>query len=160
MSLRIRVLLACAAVVLTVVPGIAVAGAGTAGGTNDDAQIVADAKRVESAIVAGWNDKKWDELAPLYAESAVVLAPNHEPVRGRSAIIEYFRSVRDVVGEIADAWEYLRVKGNGDSASLVGLFAVQDGRVRMWYTDLYERQPDGSVQIVVNAFAFRERAVG
>jgi len=29
----------------------------------------------------------------------------------------------------------------------------------LWYTDTYERQSDGSVQLVVNAFAFPEEPV-
>ena len=74
-------LLASAATALILVPGIAGAVAGTGGDADDDAQMVADAKRTESAIVAAWNDKKWDELGPLYAEDALVLPPNHEGPR-------------------------------------------------------------------------------
>jgi ketosteroid isomerase-like protein len=81
---------------LIVVPGIAFAGPGASGGADDDAQMVADAMRTESAVAAAYNDKKWDELATMYTEDAVAMPPNHEPVRGRDAIIEYFRSVRDV----------------------------------------------------------------
>src|SRR5688572_19627128 len=100
MSLRhpkpMRILLAFAAVVV-LAPGIAVAGAGTGGDADDGAQIVADAKRVEMAIVAAYNDKRWDELPPLFAEDALLLPPNHEPVRGRDGIVEYYKSARDVV---------------------------------------------------------------
>jgi ketosteroid isomerase-like protein len=154
-----RILLAFAAVVV-LAPGIAVAGAGTGGDADDGAQIVADAKRVEMAIVAAYNDKKWDELPPLFAEDALLLPPNHEPVRGRDAIVEYYKSGRDVFGEINEGWEFLRVKGSGNFASLAGLVTLGSGGIRLWYTDLYERQPDGSVQMVVNAFAFPERPVG
>src|SRR2546429_6576151 len=62
MSLRIRMLLASATVVLIVVPGVAVAGAGTGGRTNEDDQMVAAAKQTQRAIAAAYNDKKWDEL--------------------------------------------------------------------------------------------------
>ena len=55
-------LLAVAAVVLILAPGIAGAGAGTGGDTDADAQMVADAKLAENAIIAGHNDKKWDVL--------------------------------------------------------------------------------------------------
>ena len=56
----VRILLTSGAVVLILAPGIAGAGAGTGGATDDDAQMVADAKLAESAIVAGYNDKKWE----------------------------------------------------------------------------------------------------
>jgi len=151
-------LLAGAAAVLILAPGIAGAGAGTGGDTDDDAQMVADAKVAESAIVAGYNDKKWDELRALYSEDALLLPPNHEPVQGRDAIIEYFKSIRDVTGEIDDGLEYLRVKGSGNFAVLAGKITMHSGRVRMTYNDLYERQPDGSVLLVLNQIAFREQA--
>ena len=163
MSLRhltpMRMLLAFAAVVV-LAPGVAVAGAGTGGDADDGAQIVADAKRVEMAIVDAYNDRKWDELSPLFAEDGLLLPPNEEPIRGRSAIVEFYKSGRDVYGEINEGWEVLRVKGSGDVASLAGVVTLGHGRVRLWYTDLYERQPDGSVQMVVNAFAFPERLAG
>jgi ketosteroid isomerase-like protein len=163
MSLRhlkpMRVLLAFAAVVV-LAPGIAVAGAGTGGNTDDDAQIVADAKRVEVAIIAAYNDRKWDELAPLFAEDALMLPPNGEPVRGRDAVVEYYKNGRDLYGEIHEGWELLRVKGSGAFASLAGVVRVGPSRVRLWYSDVYERQPDGSVQQAVNAVAFPERVVG
>ena len=89
----VRILLAAAAVVFILAPGIAGAGAGTGGATDDDAQMVADAKLAESAIIAGYNDKKWDELRALYSEDALLLPPNHEPVQGRNAIIEYFQGI-------------------------------------------------------------------
>jgi ketosteroid isomerase-like protein len=151
----VRILLAAAVVVLILTPGIAGAGAGTGGDTDDDAQMVADAKLAESAIVAGYNDKKWDELRALYSEAALLLPPNHEPVQGRDAIIEYFQSIRDVTGEIDDGVEYLRLKGSGNFAVLAGKITFQSGRVRMTYNDLYERQPDGSVLLAVNQIAFR-----
>src|SRR5246127_4575986 len=82
---RRYMLLASAAVALVLAPGIASAVAATGGAADDDAQLIAAAKRTESGIVATWNDKKWNELSRLYAEDAVVLAPNHEPVQGRGA---------------------------------------------------------------------------
>jgi len=155
-----RIFLACVASVLIVLPDIAMAGSAAGGGTDDGVPIVAEAERSERAIVAAWNSRRWDDLAPLYAQDVLLLVPNHEPVQGRDAAMDYFRSVRDVVGEIADDYEHLRVKDNGDSVGIAGVFSVESGHVRLWYTDLYERQPDGSMQIVVNAFAFRERAAG
>jgi ketosteroid isomerase-like protein len=155
-----HVLLASAALALILVPGVAGAVAAAGGAADDDAQLIAAAKRTESGIVATWNDKKWDELSLLYAGDALVLAPNHEPVQGRGAIVEYFKSIRDVAGKIDLETKYIRVRGSGKFVSLTGYFTTQSGHVRMSYADLYERQPDGSVLLAVNDFGFREQAVG
>ena len=153
-------LLASASVALILAPGIAVAGAGTGGSTNEDDQLVAAAKRTDSAIIAAYNDKKWDELRALYAEDAVMSPPNHEPVLGRDAIVEYIRSIRDVAGKLDDGEEYLRVKASGNLASLAVTFTANSGHFRMTDAQLYERQPDGSVVMAVEEFGFRERPVG
>lgn len=100
MSRRIRMLMASAAVVLIGVPGMAVAVAGTGGDTDDDARLIVDARQSQRALYAAYNDKKWDELRLLFSEDAVMLPPNHKPIRGRDAIIEFVRNGRDVVGEI------------------------------------------------------------
>ena len=160
MSQRIRTLVACAATVVIALPGIAAAGAGVGGDTDDAAQMVADAKGVEIAVVAAYNDRKWDQLSPLFAEDAVLLLPHHEPIHGRDAVAGYYETLRDVVGEINDGWEHLRVQGSGTSATLTGIVTLGSGRVRVWYSDLYERRPDGSVQLAVNAIAFTQRPVG
>lgn len=154
-----RMFLALAAVVV-LVPGFAVAGVGTGGDADDGAQIVADAQRVEMAIVDAYNARRWEELPALFAEDGLLLVGNEEPIRGRDAIVGFYRAGRDLYGEINDGWEVLRVQGSGNFASLAGVVTVGSGRVRLWYTDLYERQPDGSVQMIINAFAVPKRPVG
>jgi ketosteroid isomerase-like protein len=157
MSLRMRMFLASAAVVLVVVAGIAVAGAGTGGGT-DDAQMIADARQSQRAVYAAYNDKKWDELRLLFAEDAIMLPPNHEPIRGRDAIIEFVRSGRDVVGEIDWSGEESaqRVEVSGKLVNFVYQFTAQSGRVRLMSNVIYERQPDGSVLVSVDEPSFMD----
>lgn len=163
MSLRhlkpMRVLLAFAAVVV-LAPGIAVAGGGSSGGTDDNAQIVAEAKRAESAFVVAYNGKNWDALRSVFAEDLLLLAANAEPIKGRDAIVDYFKNARDGFGKINDGHEHLSVNGSGKLARLAGVLSAGPGRIRVWYSDIYERQPDGSVRFAVKAFAFPERAVG
>ena len=151
-------LLASATTVLILAPGIALAGSGTGGDTDDGAQMIADAKRTENAVMVAWNAKKWDELGALYAEDAVVLPPNHGPVAGRAAIVEYFRGLRDALGELG-GFESVRTSANGRLADLVAKFTAESGRVRMIYQGHYERQPDGSVLLGVDQPAFVD-AVG
>lgn len=156
MSLRLRMLTASAAVVLIVAPGIAIAG-GTGGDTDSDAQMVAAAKRTQRGVAAAYNDRKWDELRPLYTKDAIMLPPNHEPIRGPDAIIEFLRSARDVFGEIdLSGSESARVKVSGNLANFVYEFTAQSGRVRLMTNELYERQPDGSVLVSVDEPSFMD----
>lgn len=154
-----RVLLAFA-VVVVLAPGIAVAGAGTGGDTDDDVQIVAEAKRVQEAWIVAYNDKKWNELGSTFADDALLLAPNAEPIKGRNAAVEYFKNARDAAGEINDGQEWLSVNGSGKVARLAGVVTAGPGRIRFWYTEIWERQPNGSVQIAVKAIGLPQRAVG
>jgi ketosteroid isomerase-like protein len=150
-------LVVSAAVVLVVVPGMAVAGTGTGAPTSDDAQMIADAIRAEDHIVIAYNDKNWDDLRALYMDDALMLPPNHEPVRGRDAIVEYLRGLRDAAGPISKI-EHVRVRGSGTLANLVGKFSIQSGQVRMMTNEVYERQPDGSVLSGIDEFSFRDAA--
>ena len=155
-----RILVASAALGLLVAPGLARARPGTSGDANDDAQMIADARRVMHATVVAYNDKKWEELRALYTEDAVVLLPNHDPIQGRDAIIEYDKSVRDVAGPIDDgSFEPVRARANGKIANLVDKFTTGSGHVRWLADGLYERQPDGSVLFGVDQVGFAD-AVG
>ena len=161
MLLRVRTLLVSAAVVFIGVPGFAVTATASGGGVDDDAQMVADAMRTESAVFAAYNDKKWDELRAMYTDDAVALPPNHEPIRGQDAIVEYLRGVRDVYGPIdGRCCEHVRVRGSGKLADLVSNFTVKSGSVRVIGEALYERQPDGTVLLGVDQFGFRDQTTG
>ena len=81
------------------------------------------------------------------AHDALLLAPNQEPIHGRDAAVAFYKSQRDVVGEINDGWELLRVNGNARSASLTVIVTLGSGRIPAWYTDLSGLQPDRSLQI-------------
>jgi ketosteroid isomerase-like protein len=160
MSRRIRMLLASAAVALITGPGIAAAGAGTGGDTDDDAQLVADAKRAERAYDAAWNDKRWDDLRLLYAEDALLVLPNQDPIEGRERIVDQLKRSRDAIGEIDDHSTWLRATGSGDLAVLAGQITTRSGRVRLTYSDVWERQADGTVVITVSAVGLPQRPVG
>ena len=158
---RTGTILASAAVVLLVGPTSAIAGAGPGGEANADARMIGDATRTEQAVAAAYNDKQWNQLRGLYTDDAVVLPPNHEPVRGRDAIIDYLRSVRDVYGPIdGPKFDHVRVRGSANLADLVSTFTAQSGRLRVIGEALYERQSDGTVVIGVDQFGFRDQAGG
>jgi ketosteroid isomerase-like protein len=121
--------------------------------------MITDARRVLHAVVVAYNNKKWDELRALYAEDAVMLPPNHDPIRGRDAITEYLRSIRDVAGPLDDgSFDAVRARANGKIADLVDKFTMGSGRVRLLADGLFERQPDGSVLVGVDQFGFADAA--
>jgi ketosteroid isomerase-like protein len=136
------------------------AGAGTGNDGRDDAQMRADAMRVEHAIAVAYNDKKWEDLRTLYADDALGLPPNHDPVHGGDAWVAYLRGARDLVGPLDEAsFQPVHVSvTDGRVAHVVGEFTMQSGRVRMVYTGLYERRADGSVVLAVDQFGFRDAA--
>ena len=154
-----RILVASAAVGLLVAPGLARAGSATGGDGNDDAEMIADARRALHAAVIAYDNKKWDEMRALYTEDAVALVPNHDPIRGRDAFIEYARSVRDVYGPFDEgSFEPVRATANGKLADLVDKFTTESGRVRWLADEFFERQPDGSVLIGVDQVGFADAA--
>ena len=159
MSLRERIVLTSAVMVLIVVPGIAVGRAGTSG--DDEARMIADATRTEMAVATAYNDRRWDDMRMLFTEDAMVILPNRDPIRGRDAIIESSRQVRDVLGPFdGPRFEHLRASGGGGrTAHIVANFTFQSGALRLIYDGLYERQPDGRVLLAVEHDGFRD-AVG
>ena len=136
------------------------AGSGSAvAAMSTEDQMIAEAMGVDQKWVKLWNDRKWDELGTLYAPDAIAVPANHEPVRGREAIVEYYRGGRDVFGEMEGGTETWRASASGKLVSLVGKFSVFSGRVRMTSHTLYEHQPDGSLKLTVDMFGFRDPAM-
>ncbi len=157
----LTVLVACAAAMFLLGSANAHAGTEAGGGSHADAHMVADAMRTEHDSVAAYNDRRWHELRAFYAEDAIVLPPNHEPIRGRDAIVEYLRGLRDVAGPgDLDSFETVRVTATGTLANLVRNFTLRSGRIHLVSTAVYERQTDGSVLLGVDQLAFRERPAG
>jgi ketosteroid isomerase-like protein len=145
-----RTLVGSAAVVLLVTPGIAGPGA------NDHVQaMAADDLNLQRTFVEYFNARKFDELAGLYEEDAIALPPNHEPVKGRAAIKEYWQSIRDAVGEVK-CGEPARVTVSGNLVSLAGdNCSAYGGGVRITYSELYVRQADGTLRYRVDMFGMR-----
>lgn len=142
------------AVALLVV-GIAGAHSGTAGATTADPDLAAQAKRVEDAATRAYNERKWDELRALYAEDAILILPNHEPVRGPAAIVAFLRTMRDVFGEIVFV-DMLRASASGTLASLVATYTAYGGQTRFVAHEAFERQSDGVMRVVADMFGSRD----
>ena len=149
-----RILLAVGAVCLLAAPGIA--GAGSSGSGSDD-PMVADAMKLDRNFVELFNARKWDELGTTYyAENAIAVPPNHEPIQGRAAIIEYFRGSRDGFGDIEMDPDVWKASASGDLVSIVGKYQGQHGSIRATSHELFQRQSDGSLKAIVDMFGFRD----
>ena len=163
MSRLTRSLVALAAVTFLVAPGTASARSpdarsdtGLAAMGSDD-QMVAEAMALERKWVQLWNDRNWDDLGTtLYADDALAVPPNHEPIRGRAAIIEYLRGARDALGEFEGGTETFRASASGNLVSLVGEYSARSGKLRLTGHELFERQPDGPLRCTVDMFGFRD----
>lgn len=120
--------------------------------------MVIETRKLIDRFVQLWKENKLDELvAGHYIEDAVMLPPNHEPVRGRTAILAFLKSVRDVVGEFDQGDYLIRATPSGDnSVSWVGQYTFHDGKLRVTSHELYVRQPDGSMRCAVDMFGYRD----
>ena len=114
-----------------------------------------DAMRAAQNITQGYNDKIWALFGAQFVDEAIGIVPNHEPLRGRAAIIEYYRQARDVAGEVEQT-EVVRVTTTEKLVSLARAFSTKAGGVRVLTHEAFERQPDGSVRAVVDMFGARD----
>ena len=154
--MKLKVLAACMAVVSMLTFTGAISAQADDEVRTDAAAMVAEAFRMEQLFVELYNNRQFEELgARYYAEDAIVIPPNTEPVRGRAAIVEYFKGVRDGFGDI-EVQEPLRSSANGALVALVGQYTGHHGQLRAVTHELYERQSDGSLLTVHDQFGFRD----
>ena len=105
------------------------------------------------------NTKQLNDLVELYATDALLLRPNYPPVRGTSAIREFFFSALDA--GLGDAeFQPLRVELFGDIAFEAGrcktLVPVTVGKRREErgkYLIIYARQPAGDWRALVDCWS-------
>jgi len=149
------------AVLLTAGVPLAASSAGDAtpdgGAAAAEDPMIRDTRKLIDRQVRLWNENKLDELvAGHYTEDAVMLPPNHEPIRGRDAILAYIKRIRDVAGEF-DKGEYLiRATVSAHSVSWVGQYSLRGGTLRITSHELFMRQPDGSMRNAVDMFGYRD----
>jgi uncharacterized protein (TIGR02246 family) len=93
-----------------------------AGCSRGAAPAVGDSRQaIEAAVrryVEASNQGDADALASLYADDAMLLPPDHEPVRGRAAIGDFWRQGTDEGLEVTT----LTVEVEGDLGYLVGRY--------------------------------------
>ena len=120
-------------------------------------QMVTDTRKLVDRFVELWKEKKLEEMvAGHFTEDALMLPPNREPIRGRQAILAFYKGVRDVVGEF-DKGDYLvQATPSGNTVSWVAQYNFHGGKLRFVTHELYVRQPDGSMRCAVDMFGYRD----
>jgi len=121
-------------------------------------------KEAIEAVRAKWpvlfNGGKVDELGEwFYAEDAYALPPDRDPIRGRRAIVEYFREVRGS-GDTRFELGVIETVAAGDMGYLVGTYVFTSGAksVNGVTHEAYRRQADGSWKCVVDMWHNSEPA--
>jgi uncharacterized protein (TIGR02246 family) len=100
--------------------------------------------------VAASNEGDAEALTELYAEDAVLLPPDHEPIHGREAIGEFWQQGTDTGLEVST----LRLEVEGDIAYLVGRYRLppieQEEADSGQYVLCLKRQSDGTWKLTAD----------
>jgi ketosteroid isomerase-like protein len=146
-------MLTLVAIISMAVPLAAAWGAGDDRG--GDAMATATKESV-ARLVKLWNENKLEEMvADHYTDDAILVAPNHEPIHGKAAILEYLKGARASAGEFDSGYD-VTLRSSGDLLSLFGQYSFRSGKLRINTHELFERQPDGSVRSSIDMFGFRD----
>jgi uncharacterized protein (TIGR02246 family) len=110
-------------------------------------------RAIEAAVqryVDASNHGDADALASLYADDAVLLPPDHEPVRGRAAIGDFWRQGTDEGLEVTT----LTVEVDGDLGYLVGRYHLpatdEEPADSGKYVMCLKRQRDGAWKLTAD----------
>ncbi|HEV3362734.1 MAG TPA: nuclear transport factor 2 family protein [Acidimicrobiia bacterium] len=114
------------------------------------------AVEMDDEFVRLWNANKLDELVEFYyVDDAVVVPPNHDPVRGKKNIHEYFKGIRPMIGELQTGLQHHQVVVTDDMTSVVGNYAAHNGHMRINAHEAFVRQADGTLKVVADMFGMR-----
>lgn len=140
-SAELRPLLGLAATIL--------AGCTGGSGTPDSASRGAIEATVDRYVAAS-NEGDAEALTALYADDAVLLPPDHEPIHGRQAIGEFWQQGTDTGLEVST----LRLEVNGNIAYLVGRYHLpateQEEADSGQYVLCLKRQADGNWKLTAD----------
>ena len=100
--------------------------------------------------VAASNEGDAEALAELYADDALLLPPDHQPIRGREAIVDFWRQGTDEGLEVSP----LRLEVNGDVAYMVGRYRLPPTEAEDADSGQYvlclKRQADGAWKLTAD----------
>jgi uncharacterized protein (TIGR02246 family) len=100
--------------------------------------------------VTASNEGDAEALAALYADDALLLPPDHEPIVGREAIVEFWRQGTDSGLEVST----LRLEVDGDVAYLIGRYRLpptpDEDADSGQYVLCLKRQTDGAWKLTAD----------
>lgn len=115
------------------------------------------AVEMNEEFVRLWNATKLDELVAFYyVDDAILVPPNHDLVRGKKNILEYFKGIRPSVGELQTGLQHHQVVVTGEMTSVVGNYAAHNGAMRFSTHEAFQRQADGTLRVIADMFGFRD----
>jgi uncharacterized protein (TIGR02246 family) len=125
----------------------------TACGRPSPSPVAGSRQAIEAAVeryVAASNRGDADALAALYADDAMLLPPDHEPIRGRQAIGEFWRQGTDEGLQVTT----LKVEVEGDLGYLIGRYSLpptdEEPADSGKYVMCLRRQQDGSWKLTAD----------
>jgi ketosteroid isomerase-like protein len=105
---------------------------------------ILSAVEMDDEFVRLWNANKLDELVEFYyVDDAFVIPPNHDPVRGKKNIYEYFKGIRPMIGELQTGLQHHQV------------VVTEDGAMRINAHEAFVRQADGTLKVIADMFGMR-----
>jgi uncharacterized protein (TIGR02246 family) len=130
-----------------------------AGGSQPMSRAEAAVRKVMQDWALACNTKHLDDLADIYASDAIILRPNHPPVRGTAAIREFFVAILDAgFGEAELDPVRLEVFGDiayeaGRCKALVPVAVSKRREERGKYLTLLARQSNGEWKIISDCWS-------
>lgn len=117
---------------------------------------ILSAVEMDDEFVRLWNASKLDELVEFYyVDDAFVVPPNHDPIRGKKNIYEYFKGIRPSLGELQTGLQHHQVVVTDDMTSIVGNYAFYNGGMRINAHEAFVRQADGTWKVIADMFGMR-----
>jgi uncharacterized protein (TIGR02246 family) len=139
---------------------LAAACASTGTSTTNVADVRPSIDRVNAQMVAAMNSGRVDDVLPLYAPDAIVLAPNAPPMAGHGAIRQFWGAVSGMkMSGVSLTTDQVEV--HGDVAIETGSYtmtltppgASSPVNDRGKYLVVWKRQSDGSWKIYRDMFS-------
>lgn len=116
---------------------------------------VTDPTVLDKAFFELWNAQRLDEMAALFTDDMVYVLPNHEPVKGATAVVELYRKLRPVLGEFASGAEIHKAVRTKDTYSRSVSYTLKNG-VRINDAEIVVRQSDGTWRYAVCQTGLRD----
>ena len=103
-----------------------------------------------------WNAEKLDQLvAEIYTDESVMAPPNHDPIHGRAAILDFLKPARAELGEYSKDDRSCHPTISDTMVSMFCDYKFRSGSLRLNAHEAWHRQSDGSIRNMVDMFGFR-----